>query len=133
MAFVTRNDFQSSLLQAKAQPVTPSSASRAMETTAAATPPASAARPPVAKQTGTPSVAEYRGTSALANVKPSRNYSTDAAHTSLPFAEVKQTVSAHRQPNDITAHQTNALLTGSGNVFDKGLCSTTKGWKPGKF
>ena len=131
MAFVSRNDFQSALQQARVQPVQPCNAADIFA--ASQPPPQEAARPAVAKKLCTPSVAEYRGTSAAANVKPTRNLSSDPGHTSLPMREVKQAMNTRRQPNDITAHQTNALLTGFGSVFGKDSVKTGKGWKPGKF
>jgi hypothetical protein len=131
MAFVARSSFQDSLKQVRSAPVEPCNAAAIQQ--AAAPPPPKPVRPAVAQQEGIPSVAEYRGTSAAANVKATRNYSTDAKHTSLPMNETTTTHSAHRKPNDITAHQTNALLTGSGSLFNKANVSTSKGWSQGRF
>lgn len=133
MAFVDRSSFQASLQQARAEPVVPLNARAVAAQAATPTEAPKAVRPPVAKQHCVPSVAEYRGATAAANIRNSKNYSTDAAHTSLPMQEVPKSMSTRRQPNDITAHQTNALLTGFGSVFSKDTAKTGKGWKPGKF
>ena len=132
MAFVDRNNFQSALKNARSGPVVPCDAA-ALRAQAEAPPPKPERRPPVAKASATPSVAEYRGSNATANMPRSRNLSGDPAHTSLPMAEAAAARNPKRQPNPITGHQTNALLTGSGSIFGKANASTGKGWKPGKF
>uniref|UniRef100_A0A7S1QXI3 Uncharacterized protein n=1 Tax=Neobodo designis TaxID=312471 RepID=A0A7S1QXI3_NEODS len=132
MAFVERSAFQASLKEARSAPVVPCDGA-ALRAAAEAPPPKPQRRPPVAKASATPSVAEYRGSNAAANLPRSRNLSTDPGHTSLPMAEVPASRNPKRQPNPITAHQTNALLTGSGSIFGKANASTGKGWKPGKF
>jgi hypothetical protein len=132
MSFVDRNAFQSALKNARSDPVVPCDAAT-LRSAAEAPPPKPTQRPPVAKASAVPSVAEYRGSNAAANVPRSRNLSGNPAHTSLPMAESVTERNPKRQPNPITGHQTNALLTGSGSVFGKANASTGKGWKPGKF
>jgi hypothetical protein len=134
MSLVSKKQFQSALqqVQANADFIPKFDPVKIVEE-ASRPPPVKEKRPAVARGHTMPSVAEYRGTSALANIKTSKNLSDNARHTSLPLVEVKPDGHVHRQPNDITKHQVNALLTGSGNIFDRSLCTTSKGWKPGRF
>ena len=133
MTQLTREQFQARLAKVQAgEPATPPAAAPA-----AAPPPPRRLGPK--KDYACPSVAEYRGTTALAN-KPTkgRNVTDDPSATSLPYktwseAEFERSREVHRKPNDITAHQVNAIITGFGDLFTKDNCKTQRGWKAGTF
>ena len=155
MSRVSKSDFKAQLQCVQQEPVVPaqnpfgrgSCSSIASSSTATPThhssavdagtaPRAAARRAAPAKSYAVPSVAEYRGTTALAHIKPSKNVTNDPAQTSLPMRELSRkemAPSVNRQPNPITAHQVNALATGFGSVFIKENCKTTRGWQSGKF
>ena len=81
-----------------------------------------------------PSVAEYRGTTAVSKPAASKNVAEHPTELSLPTRQVPEGFhKAHRVGNDITKHAADALLIGHGNIYRKENCVTSKGWQPGKF
>jgi hypothetical protein len=144
MSQLTKQEFREQLRQTKQEAITPSvnpfgpGASHRTSTTSTPAPAASQPRPRLGpkKEYKIPSVAEYRGTTAKAAVKPTKNEASDPRQTSLPMREMSKTeltMAPHRQPNDITAHQMNALATGFGSMFTKENCKTSRGWQSGSF
>ena len=87
-----------------------------------------------------PSVAEYRGTNAAANLRQPRNLAMQSSELSLPYmsdadarAQAALKTDTRRMTADVTKHQIESLLTGRGGVFKKSECVTFRGWSTGKF
>ena len=81
-----------------------------------------------------PSVAQYRGTTAIAKITDHRGQASRAEELSLPVKSIPDGFrDARHRSNEITRHSSDALLIGHGPLFCKATSCTGKGWKPGTF
>lgn len=80
------------------------------------------------------SVAELRGSHAIANIKPSKNMADTPSQLSIPVAcKASRPEKVGRVNCDLTKHVQRTLALTGESPFAKDACSTKKGWKMGSF